>query len=171
MKKNLLSIIILALVFVNMVMTAIVMFSTTGAMNKASKLMTDITTIVKLEKDADALGTGDNSINIEDIVVYDIADKMTITLFPGEDGKAHYYVTSISLSINKKHEDYKALYSQIEAKESIIKSIINECISSYTYEQALSGQALMKSNILKRIQDLFNSDFIYDVSFREYVIQ
>ena len=53
MKKNLLSIIILAVLVIDLVLTAIVMFSTTGAMNKTSKLVTDIATALSLELEAD----------------------------------------------------------------------------------------------------------------------
>ena len=49
MKKNLLTIIILALLVVNVVLTGIMMFSVTGAMNKTSALVTDISTALNLE--------------------------------------------------------------------------------------------------------------------------
>ena len=44
MKKNLISIIILALLVVNIVLTAIMMFSVTGAANKTAALVDNIAT-------------------------------------------------------------------------------------------------------------------------------
>ena len=170
MKKNLLSILILALLVVNLVMTSILMFTMTGTTNKTSKLVTDIASVLKLELETDE-EAGDTVIPIGDRDVFDIADKMTITLLPGEDGKAHYYIVAVSLSMNTKHKDYKALKDEVVSKESIIKSTINEVISGYTYEQAVVSQEDMKNMILLKIQELFNSDFIFEVSFREYTVQ
>lgn len=170
MKKNLLSILILALLVVNLVMTSIMMFSVTGAMNKTSSLVTDIASVLKLELGTNTEDGTEDSITIADTEVYDIADSMTITLLPGDDGKTHYYLVAVSLSINNKNKDYKKLQPEIEKKESIIKSTINEVISGYTYEEAVQDQKGMKQKILTAIQDLFGSDFIYEVNFREYTI-
>lgn len=169
MKKNLLSVLILALLVVNLVLTAIMMFSVTGAMSKTSDLVTDIASVLNLELNAQ-VGEEDKMVSMADTEVYDIADQMTITLMPGEDGKVHYYLVSVSLSIDTKHKDYKSLNPQVAAKESIIKSTINEVISGYTYEEAVADQKGMQEAILKSLQTLFDSDFIYNVNFREYTI-
>ena len=79
-------------------------------------------------------------------------------------------LANVSLSINKKHDDYKKLNPQVAEKESIVKSTINEVISSYTYEEALADQAGLRAAVLKGIQDLFESEFIYDVNL-EYMFQ
>ena len=49
MKKNLISIIILALLIVNIVLTAIMMFSVTGASKKTAALVDNIATALDLE--------------------------------------------------------------------------------------------------------------------------
>ena len=49
MKKNLLSIVILALLIVNLVMTSIMMISVTGTNKKTAAIVTDIASILKLE--------------------------------------------------------------------------------------------------------------------------
>ena len=45
MKRNLLSVLILALLVVNIVLTAVLMFSVVGTNNKVAALVTDIGTI------------------------------------------------------------------------------------------------------------------------------
>ncbi len=170
MKKNLLSIIILAVLVIDLVLTAIVMFSTTGAMNKTSKLVTDIATALSLELEADKQADENGFVPISDTEVYDVPDKMTITLLPGEDGKAHYCVVRVALSINTKHTDYKELNPKIAQNVSRIKSIINEVICEYTYEEALSSSSSMKKEILKEIQELFGSAFVFDVDIVELTI-
>ncbi len=49
LKKNLLSIIILALLVVNLVMTAIMMFSVINVSNKNAKLVGDIAAVLSIE--------------------------------------------------------------------------------------------------------------------------
>ena len=49
MKRNLLSVLILALLVVNIVLTGIMMFSVVGTSKKTSALVTDIATILQLE--------------------------------------------------------------------------------------------------------------------------
>ena len=54
MKKNLVSIIILALLVVNVILTAIMMFSVTGTMKKTSALIDGISMALSLEIGEDA---------------------------------------------------------------------------------------------------------------------
>ena len=49
MKKNMLSILILALLIVNIVLTAIMMFSITGTAKKTSALIDDISAAINLD--------------------------------------------------------------------------------------------------------------------------
>lgn len=171
MKKNLLSILILALLIVNLILTSIMMFSVTSSSNKTAKLVGDIATILNLE-----IGTGDDSaaiadITIDDTEVYDIADKMIIPLLRGEDGEEHYCSVLITLSMNNKDKDYKTYSSTLSSKESLVKSEIIEVISSYTYEDAKADPKAMRDEILVRVQKLFDSEFIFEVAFRDVMFQ
>ena len=76
MKKNLISIIILALLIVNIVLTAIMMFSVTGTATKTSALVDNITRALNLELTAKG-DDGASAVPISDIATYDIAE-MTI---------------------------------------------------------------------------------------------
>ena len=131
MKKNLLSILILALLVVNIVLTAIMMFSVTGAMKSTTALVGDIAAVLALELD---LGGADaNRPSMEDTEVYDIADVLT-TLKDDGSGTVHYASVAVSLQLDSKHDDYKK-YGEAEtmaAKDSIIRAAIIEVISSHT---------------------------------------
>ena len=106
MKKNLISIIILALLIVNIVLTAIMMFSVTTTNRKTAALVGDIASAISLD-----LGTGENGeqeeeiVPMADVVTYTIAD-MTIPLKKGEDGESHFAMLSVTLSMNSKNKDY-----------------------------------------------------------------
>lgn len=169
MKKNLISIIILALLIVNIVLTAIMMFSVTGTATKTSALVDNITRALNLELTAKG-DAGASAVPISDIATYDIAE-MTIELQQDTEGKQHFFVGSITLSMNTKDKDYKTYGGDMESRESLIKSEITDVISSYTVEDARSNQDTIKSEILERIQTLFNSEFVFNVAFSDILIQ
>ena len=169
MKKNLISVIILALLIVNIVLTAIMMFSVTGTARKTSALVDNITRALNLELTARG-DAGKTAIPMADIATYDIAE-MTIELQADEEGKQHFFVGSITLSMNTKDKDYKTYGEALAEKESLIKSEITDVISSYTAEDARNNQDGMKAEILERIQTMFSSEFIFNVAFSDIIIQ
>lgn len=169
MKKNLISIIILALLIVNIVLTAIMMFSVTGTATKTSALVDNITRALNLELTAKG-DAGASAVPISDIATYDIAE-MTIELQQDAEGEQHFFVGSITLSMNTKDKGYKTYGGDMESRESLIKSEITDVISSYTVEDARSNQDTIKSEILERIQTLFNSEFVFNVAFSDILIQ
>lgn len=174
MKKNLLSIIILALLIVNLVFSTIIMISVTSTNKKTAAVIGDIATILNLELESGAAGEDVPEVSIDDTVVYDIEEQMTIPLKKGADGKDHFALVSVTLVMNAKHEDYET-YGEAEAlagKESLIKGVIVEAFGDYTMEQiqADNGDAV-RADILQRIQTMFDSEFIYKVTFRDIIEQ
>ena len=166
MKKNLLSIIILALLIVNIVLTSIMMFSVTGTSKKTAALVNDIAAVLDLELEANS---DDEEkvveVAMEDMEVYELSEKLTIPCKKGEDGKDHYYIANVSLSMNTKDKGYKKYYETIGTKESLIESEIFEVFSNYTLDEVVADTEGIKEEILGRIQKMFDSEFIYKVSF------
>lgn len=169
MKKNLISIIILALMIVNIVLTSIMMFSVTGASKKTAALVDNIATAMDLELAASSEGeAAEEVVSMADTETYSFADNMTIPLKKGEgDDKDHYCIVSITLSINTKADGYKEYGSaeSLAAKEGLLKDEINSVFAGYTMEEARDNQEAIKKEIINRIQQLFDSKFIYNVSF------
>ncbi|MCR5302078.1 MAG: flagellar basal body-associated FliL family protein [Lachnospiraceae bacterium] len=174
MKKNLMSVIILALVTVNLVLTGIIMFSTVSANRKTIALVDDIASILSLELES---SSGEEQAAEEEMVlpenseVYDIADSMTIALRTSNDGKDHYAMCSVSFSINKEDEDYKTYQPMLAAKESKIKSEIIEVVGQYTKEEAQANVHGIEEEILKKVQEMFDSSFVYEAYFRDIKFQ
>lgn len=170
MKKNLISIVILALLIVNIVLTSIMMFSVVNTNKKTAALVTDIASAISLDLTAgdEAAENVPEAVPMADIATYTIAD-MTIQLKPTvdeESGKSdtHYVMTSIVLSMNMKNKDYKTYGADIANKEDLIKGEITEVIGQYTMEEASANTAELSNAILNRIQTLYGSDFIFDVT-------
>ncbi|MBR4984051.1 MAG: flagellar basal body-associated FliL family protein [Lachnospiraceae bacterium] len=174
MRKNMLSILILALLIVNIVLTAIMMFSVTGTAKKTSALIDDISAAINLDlKNQDATSTSAVVVDvpIEDIQVFAIPDEMTIPLAKGADGKEHYYLVAVSLSMNTKHADFKKLSPSVTTQVDLIKGEIISVIGSHTLEEVQESPDAIRMEILKRIQTLFDSQFIFNVTFTKGLTQ
>lgn len=103
-----------------------------------------------------------------DTETYSFADNMTIPLKKTEgDDKDHYCVVSVTLSINTKADGYKEYGSaeNLTNMEGLMKDQINSVFAQYTAEEVRDNQEMVKKEILDRIQTMFDSKFIYNVSF------
>ena len=172
MKKNLVSIIILALLIVNIILTSVMLFSVTGTMKKTASLIDGIAMALSLELGEDISAQAEaEAIPMKNVAVYQIADEMTIPLAVGVDGKDHFCMVSVSLSMNTKADGYKDYGATVGEKEDLIKGEIVSAIGSYTIEEAKADTDAIRKDILQRIQRMYGYDFIYDVVFREIFFQ
>ncbi|MCR4806215.1 MAG: flagellar basal body-associated FliL family protein [Lachnospiraceae bacterium] len=171
MKKNLLSVIILALLVVNVALTGVMMFSTITANKKTVALVDQIASILNIEVKQAEAEKDVKEISLLDTETYNIEDEMVITLKHGDDGADHYALVSVSLSIDKTDERYAELQPLVSANESKIKSVINNTFGKYTKEEASANTQAISIEILNELQTLFDSKFIYEVYFRDIKFQ
>ena len=136
MKKNLMSVIILALVFANFVLTALLMFTVLPETKKANKMIEDVCNAVDLELNSGA-ATGLSNTSIDKIKAYTVngGEKMTMSFANGDDNKQHFLVATISLSMNTESENFKTYGESIAEKDSIIKSSITDIVHKYTMDE------------------------------------
>lgn len=171
MKRNMLSIIIMALLIINIVLTTIMMFSMVGTNKKTAKLIDGISTALSLEIQDNTATEGTDGaaeeVSIEDIAVYKIEDAMTIGLAKGADGNPHYCIVSVSLSLNTKDPDYERLQPKLAENEDLIKDKIFQIIGSHSIEEADSNQDGLRQEILEELQKMYGSKFIYNIIFRD----
>lgn len=171
MKKNMLSVLILALLIVNLALTAVLMFCMMGTTKKTNKLIDGILTALSLEIDSpdDETTVSDTEVAMEDIEIYQVKDQMTIGLAKGADGKSHYCLVSVSLSLNKKDPDYEKYQPTLATQEDIIKDLIFQVVGAHPIEEAESNQDGIREEILTAIQKQYNSKFVYNVIFRDII--
>lgn len=170
MKKNLMSVLILALVVANLILTAILMISIVPQTKKANELITKVCSAIDLELEG---GKENASINIpmEQVEQVKIAEgeSLTINLKDSGDGEKHYAVISVSLALDTKNKGYKTYGTEgISGKEDIIKNEIIKIVSNHTVEDMKEDQAGVQDEILSCLRSLFDSDFIVSVVFPTY---
>ena len=170
MKKNLMSVLILALVVANLVLTAILMISVVPQTKKANQLITKVCSAIDLELEG---GKDNSSINIpmERLETISIDDGASMTINPKDDGEGegHYAVVSVALAVDNKSDGYKTFGVEgVTAKKDIIKDIVNKVVSGYTLEEMKADQTKAQDEILSRLRRMFDSDFIVSVAFPTY---
>lgn len=164
MKKNLITVITLALVVMNLVLTVILTITILPETKKANELITKVCSAIDLDLESGS-ATSNADIPIDQIDVYDIEDQQTINLKSSGDGKVHFAVITVSISMDKKNKDYKDLQPEVENKVELIKGEINNIVSQYTIDEIKNNQSAVQNEILKDLQKMFGSDFIVAVGF------
>lgn len=164
MKKNLITVITLALVVVNLVLTVILTITILPETKKANELITKVCSAIDLDLESGS-ATSSANIPIDQIDVYDIEDQQTINLKSSGDGKDHFAMITVSISMDKKNKDYKDLQPEVENKIELIKGEINNIVSQYTIDEIKNNQSAVQNEILKDLQKMFGSDFIVAVGF------
>ena len=171
MKKNLMSVLILALVLANLILTAILMISIVPQTRKANELINKVCSAIDLELEG---GKENSSLNIpmEQVETIKIAagESLTINLKNEGENKS-YAVISVSLAVDKKNKGYKKGVEYIAANEDIIKDEIIKIVSSHTIDEMRNSQEDVQDEILRRLRKLFDSDFIVSVAFPTYTYE
>ncbi|MCR5216851.1 MAG: hypothetical protein K6C69_07900 [Lachnospiraceae bacterium] len=176
MKKNTINIIILVLCLINLILNALIIFSVLPMANKTSSLVTKIAGIIDLELDGKWAGSGaPGTLTIDQIDTRIIKDadentKLTVSV-TSADGKSHYVVTGLAVSLDMTHKDYATLSASFDNANSLVISKAEQIIASYTFEEASSKRTEMQERILQALKELFQSDMIYEVSFQGFLVQ
>ena len=177
MKKNLLSIIILALLIVNLGMTGFMMLSVMTTNSQTAKLISDIAAALELEANGGETGgfsgSASGQVAVTDMATWGFTgdDKLTITLKPDSNGQGYYMVVEVVFSLNKASADYETLGTdeQLESMKNLVKAKINDTLAAYSKEELENTEVgnleIAKEQILESVQEMFNSNFIYDVNF------
>ena len=96
---------------------------------------------------------------------YTLPDLTITTKRADGDTKDCYCIVGITLSINKEHEDYAKYGGEaMVGYTDHIKSEVIGVISQYTVDEIKLSQDAICDEILKRIQQKFGSEVIFDVS-------
>lgn len=167
MKKNLMTVIILALVVANLVLTAIMMFTIVPQTKKANEMITKVCEAIDLELNSGA-ATGLSNLPIDQIETYDVADGETITVNLKDGG---YAVVSVCISVNNESETYEDSTTEpLSTKESIIKDSIIEIVGNYSKDELNASKDDVKSELLKTLQKTFGADYVVGISFPKFTI-
>lgn len=174
MKKNLLSVLVLALVLVNVILSAVMMFSVLSTNKKTAALVNSVASILNLEMVQP--GEEEKVVPMSDLSFWNLEGKMTIPLrnVEGDDGKPHYLVLDgVAFSMNTKEKGYKTYGEDVlaGAYASVIKDEITSVVSERSLEECTNNFEEIRDEILTRVKALFDKDFIYSVAISNRQVQ
>lgn len=164
MKKNIMTILILALLIVNLVFTSIMMVSVLKANKQTAQLVSNIATAMNLELSVPGEEEPVEEVSLADTVTYSLDGSMTIPLAASESGKQTYIIFDMSLLMNSKNKDYKQYGESIADYANVIMDAVNSVVSVHTEAECQNDFESIRAEILQAVQDLFQSDFIYKVA-------
>lgn len=173
MKKNLLSVLILVLLIVNIALTAVMMISVTGVNSKTAELVTNIATVLNLEL-YNPGGVPLADVPLSETETYSITGFMvplSHSTTVNEDGtiatngKTEYFLFTLTLYQNIKHEDYKSYggAEKLAALESSIKDTVTGVIREHTLEECQNNLDSINDEVLTEIQKMFDSNLIFKI--------
>lgn len=162
MKKNMLAVVILAATVVNITLSAVTLFAIVPRAQRTDELIRKIVSAIDLELESPLEGEY-GEVAFADTVTHAIEEQQTINLKKGADGKSHFALVRITLTLNSKAEDYETLSTKLEGNESRIIEIVEEEFAKYTYEEIGDYKDVIKESALEKIQNLFGSRCIIGV--------
>lgn len=171
MKKNLMSVLILALVVVNLALTAVLLLTVLPQAKKANELVGKVASAIDLELSSGQI-TNTNTIPIDDLEVVPMNDgNAWLINLQSNDDKAHHAQIAVSLSLNTQDKDYETGAESLTTKQALVMDVINRVIGNYTPEELKADQQAAQQEILKELQQLFESSFIVGVSFPTFTVE
>ncbi len=172
MKKNLVTMIILAVGILNILLTTVIVFTMVPNTIKTNKLIDKVASSINLEIEPLKENSTNSNVKIEDLEPYVVTDDITINLKKVEGSKEpNFLLVSATLSINTKSKDYKTLNSKLATNEAGISEIITDEFSKYNINTVTANKDLIKEDIITRLQEYFGSDFIVGISFGKFLFQ
>ncbi len=171
MKKNLMSVLILALVVVNLALTALLLFTVLPQSKKANELVSKVASAIELELESGQV-TSSSTIPISDLEVYAVnGGNAWLINLQSTDDKAHHAQIAVSLSENTQADGYKDGSEALASKEALVMDVINRVIGGYTADVLKNDPQGAQQEILKELQQLFDDDFIVGVTFPTFTVE
>lgn len=170
MKKNILTIVIMAATLINVILSAVLVFSVMPAMNKTSNLVDKVASVIDLEiEDANA---EEQEYTIDDLVAYTKTynEKVNINLKKGAGDDTNHYaqLSGFTLSFNTKAEDYSEISESIQGNDVYVDDIVKETISSYSASSI--DLVKVRAEIVKKIQEKYNTKAVVEISLKDPLI-
>lgn len=171
MKRNILTVIIMALSIVNLVLSAVIVFSVVPNVNKTNNLIDQVAEIINL--DLEAQNGNEKIITSDEIESYNLEEELIINLKKDSDStKEHYAVMSkISLSLYKGVHDYDKVKKNIEDSTATVYDIIRKEFTNYTKDEAKISEEKIKDNIIQMLNDKYGKKVVQDIAFGSLVYQ
>lgn len=169
MKKNILTIIIMAATLINVVLSVVLVFAVMPAMNKTSALVDKVASVIDLEiEDPNA---EEEEYTMSDLKTYlkkyDAAVNINLKRDAGDNANHYVQLNGWVLSFNSNADDYDTVNELVQTNDVYVDDIVKETIGSYTVSTI--DIAKVKTEIIKKIQEKYNTKAIVSISLTDFL--
>ncbi len=161
MKRNMLAIVILAATLINLTLSAVLIFTVIPKAKRTDALIEKIVAAVELETES-GIGKDYGEILPADQDEYTFADKAINLKSTGS--KPSIAQVSITVTLNKKHDDYATVQPLIAGKENKIVAAVANVLSDYTSAEVSLYADDINKDALAKIQEIFQSECIIEAT-------
>lgn len=169
MRKNLITVIILALCVVNLILNIIIVFVCMPSAKKTNNLITDIAKVLNLELEGE---NAQHTVSLKDMATYSV-EAQVVNLKDDGSGDKHFVQVGLTLGLDSSSEDYEDLNTALADASGVVFDEARNIIQTYTYDE-ISDQATqekIKEKILEKLQKKYDTNCIYSVSFNKLTLQ
>lgn len=170
MKKNILTIIVMAVSIVNLVLGIVLVFSIVPASNKTAALVDKVASVIDLN--IDDPNSEEQDYTIDDLVAYtktyDSAVNINLKKDAGDDSNHYAQLAGFTISFNSKADDYKKVSESIQTNDIYVDDIVKETFGSYT--ATTLDLVKVRSEIVKKIQEKYNTKAVVEISLKDPLI-
>lgn len=169
MKKNLITVIILAISVVNLILNIMIVFVCMPSAKKTNNLITEIASVLNLELEGN---DGQPAVDLENMANFNV-EAQVVNLKDDGSGESHYVQMGLTLGLDSSSKDYKALSEVLENASGAVFDEARNVVQGYTYAEVTDQetQEEIKKQILQNLQKKYATQCIYSVSFSKFTTQ
>lgn len=171
MKKNILTIVVIALCLINLALSAVIVFSIVPMANRSNELITQVASVINLElEDPNAESVVGNVpvADREELAAIGSGDTISVNLKASNDGSGMHVAMydTITLIVDKKAKDYKSVTGLIATSSQTILEIVNTTLSQRSIDDMRDDvdRKDLKNAIREKLNERFETTMICDVS-------
>lgn len=170
MKKNILTIVIMAASIINLVLTAVLIFSVMPAMNKTSNLIDKVASVIDLE--IESKNEKNEQTPVENLEVFEITYDANVNINlqkEAGDEQDHYAVIKgIRVSFDKEADGFSDVKGLIEKNTTYVEDIVKETISSFS--ASTISEEKVKQEAVKKLQERYDTKCIVEISLPGFLV-
>lgn len=172
MKKNLITVLILAISIINLVFNIILFFVFMPSVAKTNKLIGDISEVLDLELASQSAASA-GQVDVNNLVEFKLDEGSPINLASDGDDELHALKYGITIKLDKTAKDYEKINTALSTSTSYIYDMTRDVVGQYTYDQVIDVNVRkeIKEKLLAEFKEYFNTECIYSVEFYDWVAQ
>lgn len=170
MKKNILTVVVIALCLINLALSAVIVFSIVPMANRTNDLITQVASVINLELEdpnADSIVADVPVADREALAPIGGENEVMINLKKDASSQQQHYAMydTVTLTVNKAAEDYKTVTDLISKNSTYIMDCVTTTLAQRTLEELQNDtdRSELKADIIEKLNDYFDSSAVCDV--------